>query len=169
MADDTPSPSEDAPVSPPPPSRAETQPTEPTPPPAVENGPDEEDLAAGSELLEEEEPPEEPVVNIPLAMAFLLGGVGFLMVFGLNASRGMSVLLALGWASAFFVAVTIAGFLIDVLLTRYRTVIIQPVEIIEEPEDPDAEETDDQPGDPTPPATTPTPESDATPPQPGPD
>ena len=172
MADDTPPPSEDAPTSSPPPSRAEIQRTEPTPRPDDDSASDDEDLTEGSELEEGEEV-EEPIVNIPLAMSFLLGGFGFLLVFGINALGGMYVLPALGWASAAFVAVTIAGFIIDVLLTRYRTVIIQPIEIIEEPDESDTAGSEDEPDEDSspstpPPATAPAAEPDATPPQTGP-
>ena len=168
MADDTPTPPEDAPPSPPPPSRTEIRSVDSTPSDAGDDSLDDDELAEGSELVEEDEEPEEPIVNIPLAMAFVLGGVGFLLVFLLNLSRGMHILPAVGWACAAFVAVTIVGFIIDVLLTRYRTVIIQPVETIEEPEDADGDEDKDESAESTPTAANRATESDAVPPQPGP-
>ena len=152
---------EEQPSAPPGPAPPDTTPTRPSGDAPGADDSDEE--APETELTEEDGIPEEPVVNIPLAMSFLLGGGGLVLVVVLKISRGMPILSALAWASSAFVAVTIVGFILDVLLPHYRTVIIQPIETIEEPEQPDAPEgaedeladTATSAGDPAPPPVEP--------------
>ena len=93
-----------------------------------------EDGDSDIEVVEESQDEEEAdaVINIPLAISFFLGGVGFLVVFAVSTISGTHVIIGLLWSSLTFVSLSIIGYLTDALIEFPG---IAPVESAGEEED----------------------------------
>lgn len=85
------------------------------------------------EVVEEEEKEEEPVINLPLALAFMTGAIGFLVIFFASFLSGTHVLVALFWGAVGFFSLAVLGFLLDSVLNMLQTASV-PVEVTTEPE-----------------------------------
>ena len=102
-----------------------------------------EDLASDIEVVEEVQKEDEAVINVPLAISFFLGGLGFLLVFVISSASGTHVIIALLWSSATFVSLSVVGYLTDALMEFPG---IASTETSVEPEDAELmEDIDDDP------------------------
>lgn len=92
--------------------------------------------AGDAEIVAEEdkeEEEEEPVINLPLAVAFFVGGLGFLLIFLVSLLSGSHVLMALFWGAAGFFGLAMLGYVMDMLLNLAGAAKTQ-VEATAEPE-----------------------------------
>ncbi len=104
----------------------------------------EDDEGADIEVLEEDQNGEEEeaaaVINIPLAISFFVGGVGFLLVFLVGLLSGTHVLMALLWSSAAFIGLSLIGYITDAIM-EFPGIAPVPVSVkVDEPEIIDVDE-----------------------------
>ena len=78
----------------------------------------EDATSSAVEIVEQDngEDVDETVINIPLAIAFFLGGIGFLTVLLVSTASGTHLIMGLLWSSLTFVTLSVIGYLTDALI-----------------------------------------------------